>query len=310
MDKNAFLRELALILRDRNLTDDEIRIRIEKISAFLDGLSPEERNAVIGGNPNVAAIADRLFSKGAKAQSADENSPKEKAGGAEASNEGAKKKEEEKKKKKPAQNDPLPIDGSPGSFRITSDYKKKDNGQDKRDGAGGKNVAEVRRRDEEKLKKLKTDAQAPKKKENSSLIEKYESERNFWIIFFCCIPLIFFAAAVVLSVFALLFCSLVGVIIMLIGAMALAVSLGTGVSLVGIFYGVVEVLGGNLPAGLYEAGLGIISAGITMLVGVLMYNAAIRFIPWLMKLLKRLFKFLLKKIGIFAEYLKGVFAAL
>ena len=45
-----------------------------------------------------------------------------------------------------------------------------------------------------------------------------------------------------------------------------------------------------------------------MLVGVLIYNAAIRFVPWIMRKFRVFFKFVLKKIGTLAEYLKGVCA--
>lgn len=322
MEKNAFLRELALILRQRNLTDDEIRIRIEKISAFIDGLSPEERNAVIGGNPNVAAIADRLFTKGNTAKPAENDNEKK--------NEGKPTTEKEAPKanapsdsasgsgevhNKGDKDTPSAIDGSPNSFRITSDYKKKEKEsqnerKEREGGSAGRNIAEIRRKDEEKLKKLKSEAEAPRKKNNVSLSEKYESERNFWVIFFCCIPVLFFFGAVILSIFAAIFCMLVGVIILLIAALAVAVAIGSGIALIGIFYGILQMLSGEFAIGLYEASLGIIAAGVTMLVGVLIYNAAIRFIPFIMKQLKKLFKFVLKKIGVLANYLKGVCATL
>lgn len=292
MDKNAFLRELALILRQRGLTDEEIRVRIEKISSFIDGLSQEERNALIGGTPNVAAIADKLFQNHA--------TPKATAAVSDESASIAQKKTDGASVKK--------TDDATDNFKITSDYKK--NASHNKGGASAAQNPEIMRRDEEKLKQLKNEAQRPRKKQASqalTLSQKYESERNFWIIFFCCIPLLFLFGTVLLSVFVALFFGLIALIIILVAVLAIAVAAGSGVALIGIGYGIIQLL--SDPAiGLYETGMGIMAAGITMLVGVLIYNAAIRFIPWIMRKLKQLFKFILKKLGVLAEYLKGVCA--
>ncbi len=291
MEKNAFLRELALILRQRNLTDEEIKVRIEKISSFVDGLSQEERNALIGGTPNVAAIADRLF---ARDPSVTPKTPEKKA-------------EPQPRQASPERRRP----GADSQFKITSDYKKNTapgRPEPSHETAEG-NVAEVRRRDEEKLKQLKNEAQKPRKRQGQpqTLCQKYESERNFWVIFFCCIPLLFLLGAVLLSVFAAVFFGLIALIIVLVAMLAIAVAAGSAVALVGIGYGLITIMT-NIPVGLYELGMGVFVAGMTMLVGVLIYNAAIRFVPWIMRKLRVLFKFIIKKLGVLAEYLKGVCA--
>lgn len=287
MEKNAFLRELALILRQRGLTDEEIRVRIEKIGAFIDGLSVEERNAVIGGNPNVAAIADRLFAR--------EGAQKPAGAPATASAPAPKKEKKE-------------------DFKITSEYKKSALADNDENTSAGKNVAEIRRRDEEKLRALKDEAQKPRKAKqpHATIAQRFESERKFWVIFFCCIPILFVFLGALLSVFAAVFFGLIAVILLLVCALAVAVAIGTGVSLIGIVYGVVQffVAGGVSAVGLYEAGMGIFAAGITMLVGVLIYNAAIRLVPFVMKKLRAFLKFIFKKLGVLAEYLKGVCASI
>ncbi len=289
MDKNAFLRELALVLRQRGLSEDDIRVRIDKISLFIDGLSAEERNAVIGGNPNVAAIADRLFLK--------ENSSQKQSGAEEV----------RERQSKPAQ--------KKDDFKITSEYKKSALAAEKSElGSAAKNVAEIRRRDEEKLKALKDEAQKPRKKagHHTTLAQRFESERKFWVIFFCCIPVLFVLLGAILSVFALIFFGLIGLILLLVGALAVAVGIGSAVSLVGIIYGIVQFFsaGAITAVALYEAGMGVFTAGITMLVGVLIYNAAIRFVPWIMKKLRVFLRFVFKKLGVLAEYLKGVCASI
>lgn len=274
MDKNAFLRELALILRQRGIDDAEIRIRIDKISEFIDGLGAEEREAVLGGNPDVGAIADRLFSRDAAHQ---------------------------------AQGEPIPQ--KKDDFKITSEYKQIAS----QDGSTSKNMAEIRRRDEEKLRALKDEAQKPRNKQtHASLVQRFESERRFWVIFFCCMPIIFVLLGAIISVFAILFFGLIALILLLVAALAAAVAVGTAVALIGISYGVVQFFsqGGLTAVALYEAGMGILAAGITMLVGVLIYNAAIRLVPFVMKKLRVLMKFVFKKLGVLAEHLKGVWAAI
>ena len=281
MDKNAFLRELALILRQRGIEDAEVRARIDKISEFIDGLGAEEREAVLGGNPDVAAIADRLFARDGARQS-----PAQSA--------------------QPVQPAPQKKD----NFKITSEYKQIAVNQD---GSSSKNMAEIRRRDEEKLRALKNEAQKPRNKQtHASLVERFESERKFWVIFFCCMPIIFVLIGAIISVFAILFFGLIALILLLVAALAAAVALGTAVALIGITYGVIQFFtqGGITAVALYEAGMGILAAGITMLVGVLIYNAAIRFVPFVMKKLRVLLKFVFKKLGVLAEHLKGVWAAI
>ena len=288
MDKNAFLRELALILRQRGIEDSEIRIRIDKISEFISGLSAEEREAVLGGNPDVAAIADKLFAGMGGAQS-----------GAHGASQGAAEAPAQQKK---------------SDFKITSEYKQINHAAENAEGTpAGKNMAEIRRRDEEKLKALKDEAQKPRKKSShTSLIQRFESERKFWVIFFCCMPIIFVLLGALLSVFALVFFGMIALIILLVAALAAAVAIGTAVSLIGIIYGVTQFFsaGGVTAVALYEAGMGIFAAGVTMLVGVLIYNAAIRFVPFAMKKMRALLKFVFKKLGVLTEYLKGVCAAI
>ena len=275
MDKNAFLRELALILRQRGIEDAEVRARIDKISEFIDGLGAEEREAVLGGNPDVAAIADRLFARDGA------HNP-------------------------PAQ----PIPQKKEDFKITSEYKQIEVDHD---GSASKNMAEIRRRDEEKLRALKNEAQKPRKKQShASIVQRFESERRFWVIFFCCMPIIFVLIGAIISVFAILFFGLIALILLLVAALAAAVALGTAVALIGITYGVIQFFtqGGITAVALYETGMGILAAGVTMLVGVLIYNAAIRFVPFVMKKLRVLLKFIFKQLGVLAEYLKGVWAAI
>ena len=54
-------------------------------------------------------------------------------------------------------------------------------------------------------------------------------------------------------------------------------------------------MAGATPIGLFEIGLGVIVSGSVLLVGILVYNFAMRLIPYAMKQLARLFKFAFSK---------------
>ena len=75
-----------------------------------------------------------------------------------------------------------------------------------------------------------------------------------------------------------------------IAVLVVFVTAGAVVSLVGIVYGVVQLITGQIPVGMFEVGLGIIVGAAVMFVGILVYNFAVRFIPFGMKLLAKLFR--------------------
>ncbi len=75
-----------------------------------------------------------------------------------------------------------------------------------------------------------------------------------------------------------------------IAVLVVFVTAGAFVSLVGIVYGVVQLITGQIPVGMFEVGLGIIVGAAVMFVGILVYNFAVRFIPFGMKLLAKLFR--------------------
>ena len=108
-------------------------------------------------------------------------------------------------------------------------------------------------------------------------------------------PLLLPVFLLILSLFSVGYISLVGVIIASVIALICAVIAGAGVSLVGIIYGVMELFNSKY-AGQFEIGLGICVAGIAMLVGILIYNFAIRLLPYVMRYLGVFFKFVFRKI--------------
>ena len=123
---------------------------------------------------------------------------------------------------------------------------------------------------------------------------------RFWLLFWLTLPFTLIlglaGAAVFLGLIAILVLSIVG-----LTALLIAVSVaGTALALVGIIYGAIQLFSGSGPAGLYEIGEGLMIAGGTMLAGILLYNAAVRLAPFLIRKTARL-------IGVTAKALKKLF---
>ncbi|MBQ4591376.1 MAG: hypothetical protein IJP32_03680 [Clostridia bacterium] len=106
----------------------------------------------------------------------------------------------------------------------------------------------------------------------------------FWVGLFLTLPLTLGLAAVLFGVFAVLFVGLAALIVGLIAALIVVAACGAGVSLVGIIFGITQLFT-FLAAGIYEIGLGVMVAGIILFVSILLYNIAIRFLPWLISVL-------------------------
>lgn len=112
-------------------------------------------------------------------------------------------------------------------------------------------------------------------------------------------------------IFALIIVALIlGCIFFAVGALTLAcvvlmvgsAAAGTGTALFGIIYGITQL--SVRPVGLYEIGLGIMIAGVTMIVGILLYNFIIRIMPIAYKYIIKFSKFVINKIKELFEYIK------
>ena len=72
-------------------------------------------------------------------------------------------------------------------------------------------------------------------------------------------------------------------------------AIGTAFTLVSIIYGITQ-LGSAAPIGMYEIGIGIMSAGIALGACILIYNLLVRIMPYTFKYLVRLFTYLLYRL--------------
>ena len=128
----------------------------------------------------------------------------------------------------------------------------------------------------------------------------------FWVLFFIAIPFVIALALAVVAIYIGFWVILAALMIGCIAGLIAFVTVGVLISLIGIVYGVIQLIKGIVPIGLFEIGLGVIVGAAVLFVGILVYNFAIRFIPFAMKQLTKLLKFAYKKgkEGIVA--LKGV----
>lgn len=138
--------------------------------------------------------------------------------------------------------------------------------------------------------------QSRKQKKNAPTASlKEENKTLFWILFCIAVPLgaiLCIAAAVAfLGLIALLAAVAIG----FVAALIAVVAAGCSIALIGIIYGLYKIVSGAVPIGLYEVGLGITTGSVASFIGILMYNIAIRLVPFLMKKLAELVSFGFRK---------------
>lgn len=134
--------------------------------------------------------------------------------------------------------------------------------------------------------------------------EEIPASTTFKILSVASLPITLPLAAVFFAAFGALWLIPLSLIAASIAAVVVFSAGGAVLSLVGIVYGVIQMIGGSTAIGLYEIGLGVIAAGFAMLFGILFYNLAIRLLPILIKLIFKLFKYTLKKLEELYNHLK------
>lgn len=122
-----------------------------------------------------------------------------------------------------------------------------------------------------------------------------ENKTLFWVLFCAAVPLGAILCAAAVALFAGLILLLAAAAIGFVAALIAIVGAGCSIALIGIIYGAYKIVTGVVPIGLYEIGLGITVGSVASLIGILMYNIAIRLVPFLMKKLTELVGFGLRK---------------
>ena len=140
------------------------------------------------------------------------------------------------------------------------------------------------------------------------LRETPDGKRSFLITAICLSPVIAVLAAAYFCAWGAVFAAEAALIAALIVALVAVAAGGAFVSLAGIIYGVVK-LPSQHSEGLFEIGLGIAVVGATLFAGVLIYNLALRFMPWAIKKTARLCRFVTRKVHIGVLNIRGRFSA-
>ncbi len=145
-----------------------------------------------------------------------------------------------------------------------------------------------------------------KKSKSKRKVGPQKNKALFWVLLCIAIPIIIMLAAVVVTLYVAFWVILALLMVFSIAALIVIVAAGALVSLIGIVYGVVQIVTGQVPVGLFEVGLGVVVGSAVMIVGILVYNFAVRLIPFAMKKLTSLLPIIFKKGRAGYEALKGV----
>jgi uncharacterized membrane protein len=109
-----------------------------------------------------------------------------------------------------------------------------------------------------------------------------KNRKKFWLLFILTLPLTAITLAIIGSAFALTFFAIAVVILISVGVLVLITALGTVASIIGLIFGVSQMMS-SLPIGLYECGIAICIGSIALFLGILVYNFAVRLMPFCAK---------------------------
>lgn len=127
-------------------------------------------------------------------------------------------------------------------------------------------------------------------------LQKLRNNKTLFIVLACiAAPFVLALALITVGLYIFFWVALALMLIFSIAGLIVFVAAGCCISLIGIVYGVIQLVAGQTPIGLFEIGLGVIVSGSVLLIGVLVYNFAMRLVPFAMKQLARLFKFAFSK---------------
>lgn len=119
-------------------------------------------------------------------------------------------------------------------------------------------------------------------------IKSANGKKRFWGVLLGTLPITIPLAALLVILFSAAFLALWAIIAALVLLLAAITVVGSAFSLIAVIYGVTQLFSA-VPVGMYEIGVGIASAGITMLAGILIYNADVRAMPYAIKYLIKFF---------------------
>lgn len=121
------------------------------------------------------------------------------------------------------------------------------------------------------------------------------------LLFLLCAPTIILLLGLSFGIFAAIFIVLAAAILVIALGIIVIVGGGSVISLASLLYGATQVLSATQYIGLHEIGFGLLVAGITMATSILLYNIAVRLIPFLFEKIAQLTKLFAKKLVTIAQ---------
>lgn len=159
------------------------------------------------------------------------------------------------------------------------------------------------------------DNKSDKKKKNNSLSLSFgdgiSSENQYPNLLFAAIllllaPVGLLAFATAFGAFLFIFLALAASIIVIIAAIIAIVAAGSLISAGSLLYGATQIISEPRFIGIHEIGFGLLVAGITILVSVILYNVALRLVPFIYAKLISFIAFSAKKVkSLFIKAKKG-----
>ncbi len=125
--------------------------------------------------------------------------------------------------------------------------------------------------------------------------KKTDGNNKFTVGLIIASPVLLVLAAIIAAFFASLYAAVALAVIAFAVLLVVLTAFGTAFAVIAIIYGVTQMTAAG-GAGLYEMGLGVIAGGITMFLGILMYNFIVRLAPFIYKKLFVFIKFVIEKI--------------
>lgn len=141
----------------------------------------------------------------------------------------------------------------------------------------------------------------------ATLVKKAENKTPlliFTILTVLSIPLLLVGALLSLGALASLYFVLAALVIGIVAAIIIIVLGGGVTSLIALLYGATQIMQEPRYVGIHEIGFALIVCGATILISVLLYNVAVRLIPWVLSKAAFIFKYLVSGVKKLAEKAK------
>ncbi len=121
-----------------------------------------------------------------------------------------------------------------------------------------------------------------------------------WLLALLCAPSILLVIALIIGSTLAIAIAMAGMIIALVTVIAAVVCGGSVLSIAALIYGITQIISEPRYVGLHEIGLAMVFAGATIAVSIVLYNIAVRLIPFLYKLIGKGLVLCRKKIKVWA----------